>query len=598
MHRASSSKLVLLAIFATALTVLAQEPTTKVTAEDYAHAEKFLGYNTNPLVYGIVKPTWMPDDRFWYRRNGADGIQFVIVDAKGTHTPAFDHAKVAAALSAVAGKPFEATKLPMGELAEDAQSVTFMVGPKRFKCDAQGTKCEAVTQDRGRNEILSPDKKRAAFIRDWNLWVRDVASGQETQLTKDGVKDYGYATDNAGWIHSDRPILVWSPDSKKIATFQQDQRKTGELYLVSTAVGHPKLEQWKYPLPGDENVTMIERVIIDVDSPKVVRLQMPPDQHRGTLCDHLICRGTDWDDVQWSPDATKLAFVSTSRDHRQENLRIADASTGAVRDVLEEKVATYYESGNGAVNWRYLPDSNEIIWYSERDNWGQLYLYDLNGKLKNQITTGEGQAAQVLRVDEKNRLVYFVGLGKEKGRDPYFPHLYRIGFDGKNQQLLTPENANHDIALSKSGKYFVDSYSKPDVPQVARTSRYGWKDDRDSRENGHLEAGGDGMETAYPDRGEGSRRRHRPLRPDVPTDESDSEQEVSDHQSHLSGATGRQCRDAGILTSERRLPGAGRVGIHRGRDRWDGESVALEEVPRLLFREHGRQHSARPDRRE
>jgi dipeptidyl aminopeptidase/acylaminoacyl peptidase len=467
MHRASSYRLVSLAIFATALTVLAQQPTTKVTADDYAHAESFLGYKTNPLVYGIVKPTWLPDDHFWYRKNGPDGIQFVIVDAKGTHTPAFDHAKVAAALSAVAGRPFEAMKLPMGELAEDAQSVTFMAGPKRFKCDVQGNKCEALVQERGRNEALSPDKKRSAFIRDWNLWVRDVASGQETQLTKDGVKDFGYATDNAGWIHSERPILVWSPDSKKIATFQQDQRKTGELYLVSTVVGHPKLEQWKYPLPGDENVTMIERVVIDVDSPKVVRLQMPPDQHRGTLCDHLVCRGTEWDDVQWSPDATKLAFVSTSRDHRQENLRIADASTGAVRDVLEEKVATYYESGNGAVNWRYLPNSNEIIWYSERDNWGQLYLYDLNGKLKNQITTGEGQAAQVLRVDEKNRLIYFEGLGKEKGRDPYFPHLYRVGFDGKNMKLLTPEDANHDIALSKSGKYFVDSYSKPDVPQVA-----------------------------------------------------------------------------------------------------------------------------------
>src|SRR6476620_7140565 len=117
----------LLAVFLASATAIAQQPTT-VSADDYARAEKFLGFNTNPLVYGIVKPTWMPDDRFWYRKNGPDGIQFVIVDAKGAHTPAFDHAKVAAALSAVAGRPFEATKLPMGELAEDAQSVTFMAG--------------------------------------------------------------------------------------------------------------------------------------------------------------------------------------------------------------------------------------------------------------------------------------------------------------------------------------------------------------------------------------------------------------------------------------------------------------------------------------
>ncbi len=464
MVRLLSSRL-LVVLFLWTLTCAAQPPIAKLTAEDYAHAEKFLGYNTTPLVYGIVRPTWLADDRFWYRNNTPDGIQFVIVDAHGTHSPAFDHAKVAAALSTAAGRSFDARKLPRGELSEDAQFVTFTTGPKRFKCDVQGSKCEQ-EGDRERNEILSPNKKRAAFIRAWNLWVRDLATGQETQLTKDGVTDYGHATDNAGWTRSDRPILVWSPDSKKIATFQQDQRKTGEMYLVSTTVGHPKLEAWKYPLAGDATVTMIERVIIDVDNPKVVRLKVPPDQHRGTLCDHLICRGSKWDDVQWSPDSSTIAFVSTSRDHKQENLRIADATTGAVRDVLEEQVPTYYESGNGAVNWRYLPSSQEIIWYSERDNWGQLYLYDLKGRLKNQITTGEGQATEVLRVDEKSRTIYFLGLGKEKGRDPYFPHLYRIGFDGKNLKLLTPEDANHDIALSKSGKYFVDTYSKPDVPQV------------------------------------------------------------------------------------------------------------------------------------
>ena len=128
---------------------------------------------------------------------------------------------------------------------------------------------------------------------------------------------------------------------------------------------------------------MIQRVVIDVDSGKIVRLQMPPDQHRSTLCDDIACRG-DWADVQWSPDGSTVAFVSTSRDHRREQLRVADAATGVIRDVLEEKAETFYESGNGAVNWRYLPASNEVIWFSERDNWGQLYLHDLKtGREKN-----------------------------------------------------------------------------------------------------------------------------------------------------------------------------------------------------------------------
>src|SRR5262249_37319692 len=115
----------------------------------------------------------------------------------------------------------------------------------------------------------------------------------------------------------------------------------------------------------------------------------------------------------------------------------------------------------------YLPSSNEVIWFSERDNWGHLYLYDLStGKLKNQITSGSWVVTELLRVDEKNRLLYFLAAGREKGRDPYFTYLYKIGFDGRGLALLTPEDGNHDVTLSPSGRYFVDSYSKPDVPPV------------------------------------------------------------------------------------------------------------------------------------
>jgi dipeptidyl-peptidase-4 len=261
--------------------------------------------------------------------------------------------------------------------------------------------------------------------------------------------------------------VAWSPDSKKVATFQQDQRGVGEMYLVSTAVGHPELKAWKYPLPGDEKVTMIERVVIDVLDPHVVRLKMPPDQHRSTLCDNVACRGGEWSDTQWSEDGQQIAFVSTSRDHKKEQLRIANPATGEVHDVLEESTPTFFESGNGRVNWRYLAASKEFIWFSERDNWGQLYLYDSTGKLKNQITRGDGNVTQLLRVDEKNRVAYFLAVGREKGRDPYFTHFYRVNLDGSGLTLLTPEDANHDITLAASGKYFVDNYSKPDFPPIA-----------------------------------------------------------------------------------------------------------------------------------
>ncbi len=254
---------------------------------------------------------------------------------------------------------------------------------------------------------------------------------------------------------------------RKIATFQQDERAVGEMYLVNIKVGHPQLQAWKYPLPGDSVIATIQRVVINVDTPRVIRFQMPPDAHRSTLCDHVICRGTEWADVEWYPDASHVAFVSTSRDHKHEVFRVADAGTGTVRDVFREDVATQYESGNGTVNWRVLPATNEVIWFSERDDWGQLYLYDLTtGQLKSKITSGEGNVAQLRRVDETSRTIWFVGNGKERGRDPYFRQFYKIRIDGTGLTLLTPEDADHEIALAPSGQYFVDTYSKPDTPPV------------------------------------------------------------------------------------------------------------------------------------
>ncbi|MFM9948397.1 MAG: DPP IV N-terminal domain-containing protein [Saprospiraceae bacterium] len=415
-----------------ALTAFAQQDAKKVlTAADYEQAVKFLSFNTSKLVFNSgVNPTWLDDGRFWYAVNTAAGKQFVLIN------PADGSRKTATELNAL---------VPGAETTNPANT----------------------GRRNSRNEVLSPDGKKAAFIKDWNLWVRDVATKQETQLTTDGIKDFGYATDNAGWTHSDRAILLWSPDSKKIATFQQDQRHVSDMYLVSTNVGTPKLEAWKYPLPTDSEIIKIQRVIIEVDQPKVIRLQIPADARRGTLCDDISCSGT-FDDNEWNADGSKLAFVSSSRDHKSAKLRIADAATGSVKEVFEEKVATQYESGQGMINWHYLAATNEFIWYSERDDWGHLYLYDANtGALKTQITKGNFVVTRLLTMDEKSRVLYFEANGREPGRDPYFSHFYRVDFSGKNLQLLTPEDGNHNITLSPDYKYFVDNYSKPDVPSIA-----------------------------------------------------------------------------------------------------------------------------------
>ena len=450
---------------------LAQAPRA-LTAQDYARAEQLMGYHTTPLVLGApVRPSWLPGDRFWYHNTIPQGAEFVLVDpARRTRSRAFDHERVAAALSRAADTTYGAFSLPFTQLdfSSDGRSISFDIGSRRWTCDVQGAQCTGETRrgdDARRNAIASPDGKRAAFIRDHNLWVRDLTTGAEKPLTTDGSKDFGYATNNAGWVKSDTPVLIWAPDSKKIATFQHDGRAVGEMYLVDTRVGHPVLEQWKYPLPGDSAIFTIHRVIIDVDRGSMVRLQMPPDQHRSSLCDHVVCGGR-WADVEWSPDGSELYFLSTSRDHKQERLRVADAATGAVRDILEETVETFFESGFGRVNWHAFPKSNEVLWFSQRDDWGHLYLYDLTtGRLRQQITRGAWNVLQVLRVDETARTVYFTGAGREPG-DPYFRKLYSVRMDGSRLTLLTPEDADHDVTLSPSGQSFVDSYSRPDVAPV------------------------------------------------------------------------------------------------------------------------------------
>jgi dipeptidyl aminopeptidase/acylaminoacyl peptidase len=462
-----------------ALPLAAQEP-RQLTADDYARAERFLGASTAPLVTGIgVRPTWLDDGRFWYRTSVPDGSAFIMVDpARGTRQAAFDQTRLASALAAASGATIQGSRLPFQtfELSKDSRSIAVTVRNQRWSCDLQRYVCEADSASSRapaapRNSSVSPDGRWAVFIREHNLWARDLTSQEETQLTTDGIADFGYATDNAGWTHSDRPIVTWSPDSRRIATFQHDGRGVRDMHLVSTNVGSPRLQSWKYPLPGDSVIFRISRVIINQGPdgrPRVVRLQMPPDAHRSTVSDHVACSGGTICDVQWYPDGSHLAFISSSRDHKSAWLRVADAQTGAVRTVLEEHSETQIGDASLTENlWRVLPASNELIWWSQRDNWIHLYLYDLTtGRLKHRITSGEGNVTDILRIDERARTIYFMASAKEKDRDPYFQHLYRIGFDGRRQALLTPENANHVVSLSPDGRYFVDSYSTPDTPPV------------------------------------------------------------------------------------------------------------------------------------
>ncbi|MGE0555512.1 MAG: DPP IV N-terminal domain-containing protein [Gemmatimonadales bacterium] len=476
MRNTQTRSLVLAVALVAAPAATAAQAPRQVTADDYARAERMLGQHTGSLVSGTVlgRPTWLADGRAWYRVTTAGGTEYRIVDpAKRTREPLFDQTRLAAALSRALDTTLAAERLPLAsvELSADGRSLTASVRRREVACDLAAYTCRTTEQPTPPpNSSVSPDGKWAAHIRDFDLWATELATGREVRLTNDGIEDFGYATNNAGWVHRPSPVLTWSPDSKQIATFQHDGRGVSEMYLVSTNTGAPKLEAWKYPLPGDSVIFRISRVIVDLSAPgglRMVRLQMPPDAHRSTVSDHVAC-SEGICDVQWYPDGSHLAFISSARDHKAAWFRVADAETGEVRTLFEERSETQIGDASLTENlWRVLPASNELIWWSERDNWVHLYLYDLTtGQLKNRITTGDGNVNDVLLVDQKARTIYFTGNGREPGRDPYFSHLYRIGFDGKGLALLTPEDAHHVVTLSSDGRYFIDSYSKPDVPPV------------------------------------------------------------------------------------------------------------------------------------
>lgn len=477
-----------------------------ITAADYARAERFMPYNANLLVLRVIdRPKWLPSGRFWYRTRTERGFTSYLVDpTQRTRRVVFDQQHMARFLRTVdRGQP-EKGELPFDafELSPDETSISFLDGAKYWSCDAQAQHC-TVLPFRDENALLAPDRTKAVFIRDHNLWVRDMGSGREVALTTDGSEDFGYATDNSGRRRTQRPVALWSPDSKRVATFQQDERGVGNMYLVKAVRGHPQLDTWKYAMAGDAVIPTVQRVIVDVDAQRTVRLTMPPDLVRSASWLGLARESSGELEAQWTADGTQLTFVSVSRDHKCAWLRVADARSGAVRTVVEECTPTFYESAPSPVhassddgaNWRYLESSNEVIWYSARSDWGHLYLYDAaTGRPKNAITTGKGNVVSLVSVDERQRAVYFTAVGREAGRNPYFEHLYRVGFDGTGLTLLTPEDAMHVVSMAPSREYFVDTYSRVDAPPVSvlrerngklvqtletadidRLSRIGWK---------------------------------------------------------------------------------------------------------------------------
>ncbi len=441
---------------------------------------------------------------------------------------------------------------------------------------------------------MSPDGTKALFVCDWNLWVKDVATGAERQLTTDGQKNFGYATSNAGWTTSAAPAVSWSPDGRKIATQQQDERKVGDMYLVETPVngGHPVLRAWKYPLPGDPDVAMISRVVIDVDTGRMKRFLVPPDFHRGMSEDNI-----DMGEYVWSPDGTRLGFVSTDRFHKNSTAKLADTSTGEVTTLFTETEKTHVQT---RVPWQILWGTKEVLWYSQHDGTAQMYLYDLNtGRLENQVTSGVGPVTRVVRIDEATRTMWYEADGKEKGQDPV---LHPPVPDRTRREAQRVADARQRHALNRPlarrqirGRYVLAARRRAGDDAARRHDR---RADHAAREGRHLEAPRDRLEAADADQDAGGRRQDGDLRHALPADELRYDQEVPDHQQRVSRAAVGKRGIARVHGGARRPAGAGRTRLRRRHHRRHGYAEPVEGVHRRVLRRDGpAQHDSRSDRR-
>jgi dipeptidyl aminopeptidase/acylaminoacyl peptidase len=459
-----------------ALAALPSRAPAQGTRDDYARAERFLSPQVDRLVSGVaLQPNWIDSTpTFWYRADRFGLREFVLVDARAnTSGPAFDHARLAAGLSRTAGREYRADSLPFNsfDFIQNRGAVRFDLSGARYSCELATYSCTVRSAEqvaREGREATSPDGRWVAFLRDHNVHVRSVQTGEVVRLSDDGGPLNEYATGIPSPTvmaqqRTSQPELrvsaVWSPDSRRLVAHRVDQRSAGRLTLVQNvppAGVRPVSYTYAYPLPGDVGVPVAVPVVFDIVSRTRVPIATEPLQM-------LYYGGPQ---IRWLPDSRRVYFTWTERGYRRTQLREADAATGQVRVLAEDTAATFVDPHN--TFYRILGGGAEVLWASQRDGWTHLYLYDgATGRMVRQLTRGQWVVREIVGVDERARVAYFTAAGREPNRDPYFRHLYRVNLDGTGLRLLTPENADHAVTVSLGGEFFTDSYSRADTVPVA-----------------------------------------------------------------------------------------------------------------------------------
>ena len=474
----------LAATFALLVLTFAASAAAQVTPADYDRAmglrERWIYLTEN-----VADPvSWIGNTtRFTYRKTVKGGYQFVLADAvNGQRRPAFDHDRLAAGLSAAINNKYTGLLLPFETFVftNNEQTIEVNVNQAGWTCRVSDYSCASrqpgVGGGGGRGgggrgaqprsfgtsrdtsvapdnrPKRSPDGKWEAFVNNFNIAVRPAGGGTLKALSNDGAPGDAY----------DPESIAWAPDSTKLAAYRVRPGFRRIVYRVESSPSdqvQPKLLEQFYVKPGDP---------VDLDQPRVFHVE-PARQL--VVSNELFPNPYTMGRLTWRSDSRTVAFEYTQRGHQAIRIVEVDAVSGKARAAISEEPKTFFNS------WRKFTHDvggagKEIIWMSERDGWNHLYLYDgATGRVKNQITKGEWVVRGVTRVDEAKRQIWFSASGMYPGKDPYFVHYYRIDFDGSNLTTITEADANHDVSFSSDMAYYVDTYSRVDLPTISELRR-------------------------------------------------------------------------------------------------------------------------------
>ena len=478
---------------------------------EYLQAEKFTQDKINTMLFSTtVDPHWFQKGNcFWYEYKTSDGTQWYVVDpSKKVKRPLFDRDELAAQLTETVRDPYDAHHLPIRNLKakEDGKTFTFEVtSTKEVKNDKGKMEKEVFyfsydypsqklthLKDKEKEPkrlgwgSISPDKKTVIYAKDLNLYRMSYEDYQkarkdekdstivEIQLTTDGVKDFGYGMPykmvNTDTLCNGKRRSVygmWSPDSRYFVTVLTDEREVKDLWVLNVmSKPRPTLETYKYQMPGEKEAPVEHLQLFDMqdNSRKEIGTSAYKDQTLEIARKPLLQKQRDMEErpTVWLGDNDRFFLTRSSRDLYRIDVCSYTVGQDTIVPVIEERMNTYQETRPLKV----LGDGKELIHWSERDGWAHLYLYDDKGNLKNRLTKGPWHVEEILKVDEKNRTVYFTANGRNADENPYYEHLYKVNLDGSGLTQITKGDFFHQVEVDDDAKFVVDNYSRIDTVPV------------------------------------------------------------------------------------------------------------------------------------